>query len=292
MDERQAALAAKPLEARRTSRRRECRGGRPRRRSPRQAATFDATALAGITTVIGTPACDPAHAYAWPAFPAEIVIAPRDRSSGRQGRDPVASAARGLNEPVFWRCSALRWSRSSASLDPARGRGPCGPPSRATAAACGGPCPAMRSRVALDGGQADDGRRRPCAEYAGSARRRDVTAPCRVGHLRSCAISERLAGVIDTQPTTEADRQRSAAVAPRPRRSQAPVRPRVARRRRALRRRPVDPGRLPGAEHEPAPRGPPHAGLVATRRDGNDGLLSPRRPPGPRGLPAHPGLAR
>ena len=42
-----------------------------------------------------------------PALPAEIVIAPRRRSSGVS--DEIrARAARALNEPVFWRCSALR----------------------------------------------------------------------------------------------------------------------------------------------------------------------------------------
>ena len=95
----------------------------------RQAATFDATAPAGITTVIGTPASRAAHAYAWPALPAEIVIAPRRRSSG-VSEAIRASAARGLNEPVFWRCSALRYRRPSARTapelwpgDPGRRRG-------------------------------------------------------------------------------------------------------------------------------------------------------------------------
>ena len=45
------------------------------------------------------------------------MIAPRDRSSAVS--DEIrASAARGLNEPVFWRCSALRYSRPSASSAP------------------------------------------------------------------------------------------------------------------------------------------------------------------------------
>ena len=83
----------------------------------RQAATFEATAPAGITTVIGTPASRAAHAYAWPALPAEIVIAPRRRSSG-VSEAILASAARGLKEPVFWRCSALRYRRPSARAAP------------------------------------------------------------------------------------------------------------------------------------------------------------------------------
>ena len=71
-----------------------------------------------MTTVIGTPASRAAHAYAWPALPAEIVIAPRRRSSAVS--DEIrASAARGLNEPVFWRCSAFRYRRPSASVTPA-----------------------------------------------------------------------------------------------------------------------------------------------------------------------------
>ena len=70
-----------------------------------------------MTTVTGTPACAPAHAYAWPALPAEIVIAPRARSSA-VSEEIRASAARTLNEPVFWRCSALRYSRPSAILTP------------------------------------------------------------------------------------------------------------------------------------------------------------------------------
>ena len=83
------------------------------------------TAPAGITTVTGTPAARPAHAYACPAFPAESVIAPRSRASG-------ASVAirfvipRALNDPVFWRCSALRYSRSSRIEAPVADSGPGG----------------------------------------------------------------------------------------------------------------------------------------------------------------------
>ena len=83
----------------------------------RQAAIFEPTALSGMTTVTGTPASRPAHAYACPALPAEIVIAPRFRSAAVSDRIR-ASAARGLNEPVFWRCSALRYSRPSPSRRP------------------------------------------------------------------------------------------------------------------------------------------------------------------------------
>src|SRR4051812_15361705 len=42
---------------------------------------------------------------------------------------------------------------------------------------------------------------------------------------------------------------------PRPRRPEAAVRPRVPRRWRGVRGRARDAGRLPGPEHEPAPRG-------------------------------------
>ena len=70
-----------------------------------------------MTTVTGTPAAAPAHAYACPALPADSVIAPRARtSSGRVAMRFVIPRA--LNDPVFWRCSALRNRRPSASLAP------------------------------------------------------------------------------------------------------------------------------------------------------------------------------
>ena len=61
-----------------------------------------------MTTVIGTPASRPAHAYAWPALPADIVI-DAARRAGPASSDAIRFVIpRALNEPVFWRCSALR----------------------------------------------------------------------------------------------------------------------------------------------------------------------------------------
>ena len=74
---------------------------------PAAAAAFDEFAAAGITTVTGTPSAAPANAYPWAAFPAETVMIPRRRSSG-VSRATRAVIPRGLNEPVFWRCSAFR----------------------------------------------------------------------------------------------------------------------------------------------------------------------------------------
>ena len=52
-------------------------------------------------------AAAPAQAYAWPAFPADSVIAPRARASA--GRVAIRLVMpRALNEPVSWRCSAFR----------------------------------------------------------------------------------------------------------------------------------------------------------------------------------------
>jgi len=84
-------------------------------------STFERTAPAGMTTVTGTPASRPAQAYACPALPAEIVIAPRSRSSD-ESEAMRESAARGLNEPVFWRFSAFRNRRSSATRRPVAAR--------------------------------------------------------------------------------------------------------------------------------------------------------------------------
>src|SRR5207249_8288473 len=72
------------------------------------------------------------------------------------------------------------------------------------------------------------------------------------------------------------------------RRPEAPLCARVARRGRALRRRPVDEGRLPGAQHEPASRRPPQRRARPEPARRFDGLLPPRRRARPRGLPAHP----
>ena len=81
VDERQALGVADALHLRERLADVRRRGGRPARRSPRQASTLERTAPAGMTTVTGTPAARPAHAYACPAFPAESVMAPRPRAS-------------------------------------------------------------------------------------------------------------------------------------------------------------------------------------------------------------------
>src|SRR6476660_7295456 len=74
-----------------------------------------------MTTVTGTPADRPAHAYACPAFPADSVMTPfAFATSGNVAI--LLVIPRGLNEPVFWRFSALRYRRSSRILTPVAAR--------------------------------------------------------------------------------------------------------------------------------------------------------------------------
>ncbi len=186
------------------------------------------------------------------------MIAPRDRSSAVS--DEIReSAARGLNEPVFWRCSALRYNA------------PVGERRR--------PIAASTNRAAV----ADDSigvwwmrpsRRSRIASIAArvtvvSVMSASMRLPRPRRHLRSCAISERLGYVIVTQPTTEADRQRSAAVA------RALGDPKRLCVLESLADGEASVGELASRVSCQVPNMSQHlavlrsAGLVATRRDGN-----------------------
>jgi ArsR family transcriptional regulator len=117
----------------------------------------------------------------------------------------------------------------------------------------------------LDGGKVDDGVRHG-DEYAVHARPRAIPSG---RYLRSCAISERLVHVIVTQPTTEADRQRSAAVA------RALGDPKRLCVLESLADGEASVGELASRVSCQVPNMSQHlavlrsAGLVATRRDGN-----------------------
>ena len=101
------------------------------------------------------------------------------RAARRPGWHPVMSP-RALNEPVFWRCSAFRYRRSSAR----RGRSArqrTARPSRTTAAASGGP-----GRRSVRGRRPGSGRRRrACGRVCGHPR--EYAEP---RYLRICAISD------------------------------------------------------------------------------------------------------
>ena len=145
----------------------------------RQAATFEATAPAGITTVIGTPASRAAHAYAWPALPGRD----RDRAAaalvGRERRDPGERGARleraGLLEVLRLEVQALVGEDARPRCGPRPG-----PPSRTTASACGGcACPAGCGSRGWRPGRRAGG---SCREYDAQRRAREPGASRRVGH--------------------------------------------------------------------------------------------------------------
>src|SRR5437667_3979253 len=66
-----------------------------------------------MTTVARVSAIRAAQATAWAWFPAETVTSPR-RLSSSASPSTLLSAPRGLNEPVFWKLSHLRKSRTPA----------------------------------------------------------------------------------------------------------------------------------------------------------------------------------
>ena len=76
---------------------------------PRAAAIFIGDAVCHMTTSASIPSTAAAYASAWAWLPAEIEMTPRAFSSSLS----VASllrTPRGLNEPVRWRSSALKWT--------------------------------------------------------------------------------------------------------------------------------------------------------------------------------------
>src|SRR5581483_9022321 len=77
----------------------------------RVAATFSGFAVLHMTTRQSTPSLAAAYATACAWFPADQVTTPRAFSSSPSERS-FASTPRGLNEPVFWKSSALRKART------------------------------------------------------------------------------------------------------------------------------------------------------------------------------------
>ena len=68
------------------------------------------------TTSASIPSTAAPNATAAAAFPAEIVMTPRSRSSGPR-EEILARIPRGLKEPVRWKSSALRWAVAPVRSD-------------------------------------------------------------------------------------------------------------------------------------------------------------------------------